>query len=86
MIEKIFHVTAQTNSTSLATTLAYMLAAVVLGFLISGIYIFITEKRRRSFSFIISYFIHIFKCKIDTIKYLLQSILCLFAYLVVYLL
>ena len=54
MIEKIFNVTAQSNSTSLGDTLAYMLAAVVLGFLISGIYIFITEKTRRSFSFIIS--------------------------------
>ena len=54
MIEKFFHVAVQSNSTSLGTTLAYMLSAVILGFLISIIYILITEKTRRSFSFIIS--------------------------------
>ena len=54
MLEKLFGVTEQTEVISLSNTLSYMLAAVVVGILIAAVYILITEKSRRSLSFIVS--------------------------------
>lgn len=54
MLEKLFGVTEQTEVISISNTLSYMLAAVVVGMIIAAVYIFITEKSRRSFSFIVS--------------------------------
>ncbi len=54
MLEKLFGVMEQTEVISLGDTLAYMLAAVVIGVIIAVVYILITEKSRRSFSFIVS--------------------------------
>ena len=54
MLEKLFGVTEQAETISLGTTLSYMLAAVVVGILIAAVYILITEKSRRSLSFIVS--------------------------------
>lgn len=54
MLEKLFGVTEQAEVISLGDTLSYMLAAVVVGVLIAAVYILITEKSRRSLSFIVS--------------------------------
>ena len=54
MLEKVFGVAEQAETISLGTTLSYMLAAVVVGILIAAVYILITEKSRRSLSFIVS--------------------------------
>lgn len=54
MLEKLFGVTEQTEVISLGDTLSYMLAAVVVGMIIAAVYILITEKSRRSLSFIVS--------------------------------
>ena len=54
MLEKLFGVTEQAEVISLGDTLSYMLAAVVVGILIAAVYILITEKSRRSLSFIVS--------------------------------
>lgn len=54
MLEKLFGVTEQTEVIGLSETLSYMLAAVVIGIIIAAVYILITEKSRRSFSFIVS--------------------------------
>ena len=54
MLEKLFGVAEQAETISLGTTLSYMLAAVVVGILIAAVYILITEKSRRSLSFIVS--------------------------------
>ena len=54
MLEKLFGVTEQAEVISLADTLSYMLAAVVVGMIIAAVYVLITEKSRRSLSFIVS--------------------------------
>ena len=54
MLEKLFGVPQQTEVINIADTLSTMLAAVVIGIIIAAVYILITEKSRRSFSFIIS--------------------------------
>ena len=54
MLEKLFGVTEQAEAIHLGTTLSYMLAAVVVGIIIAVVYILITEKSRRSLSFIVS--------------------------------
>ena len=54
MLEKLFGVTEQAEVIHLGDTLSYMLAAVVVGILIAAVYILITEKSRRSLSFIVS--------------------------------
>lgn len=54
MLERLFGVTENAEVIHLGDTLSYMLAAVVIGIIIAGVYVFITEKSRRSFSFIIS--------------------------------
>ncbi len=54
MLEKIFGVTENAEVISLGDTLSYMLAAVVIGIIIAAVYLLITEKSRRSFSFIVS--------------------------------
>lgn len=54
MLEKLFGVTEQTEVIRLSDTLSYMLAAVVVGIIIAVVYILITEKSRRSLSFIVS--------------------------------
>lgn len=54
MLERLFGVTENAEVIHLGDTLSYMLAAVVIGIIIAGVYVFITEKSRRSFSFIVS--------------------------------
>lgn len=54
MFEKLFGVPQPTEVISVTATLSTMLAAVVIGIIIAAVYILITEKSRRSFSFIIS--------------------------------
>lgn len=54
MLEKLFGVAEQTEVISLTKTLSCMLVAVVVGGMIAGVYILITEKNRRSISFIVS--------------------------------
>lgn len=54
MLENLFGVPQQTEVISIADTLSTMLAAAVIGIIIAAVYILITEKSRRSFSFIIS--------------------------------
>lgn len=54
MLEKLFGVPEPTEVISVTATLSTMLAAVVIGMIIAAVYILITEKSRRSFSFIIS--------------------------------
>lgn len=54
MLEKLFGVTENAEVISLGDTLSYMLAAVVIGIIIAAVYLLITEKSRRSFSFIVS--------------------------------
>ena len=54
MFEKLFGVPQPTEVISVTVTLSTMLAAVVIGIIIAAVYILITEKSRRSFSFIIS--------------------------------
>ncbi|MGN1084711.1 MAG: DUF4956 domain-containing protein [Lachnospiraceae bacterium] len=54
MLEKLFGVAEQTEVIGVTETLSYMLAAVVIGIIIAAVYIVITEKSRRSFSFIVS--------------------------------
>lgn len=54
MLEKLFGVPEQAELINIGDTLCTMLAAAVIGILIAAVYILITEKNRRSFSFIIS--------------------------------
>lgn len=54
MLEKLFGIQEQVEKIDLFRTLSCMLAAVVTGVLIAAVYILITEKSRRSFSFIVS--------------------------------
>lgn len=54
MLEKLFGVPEQLETIGVGETLSYMLASMVIGIIIAAVYVFITEKRRRSFSFIIS--------------------------------
>lgn len=54
MLEKLFGIPQQTEIISIQETLSKMLAATVIGILIAVVYIFITEKSRRSLSFLIS--------------------------------
>ncbi|MCH5272991.1 MAG: DUF4956 domain-containing protein [Lachnospiraceae bacterium] len=54
MLEKLFGVPEQAEIISAAKTLSYMLAAVVIGIIIAAVYIFITDRNRRSFGFIVS--------------------------------
>ncbi len=54
MLERLFGVSEQTEIISVPDTLFKMLAAAVIGIMIAAVYLFITEKSRRSFSFIIS--------------------------------
>lgn len=54
MLEKLFGVPEQAEVIGVATTLSYMLAALIIGVVIAAVYIIITEKSRRSFSFIVS--------------------------------
>lgn len=54
MLERLFGVPEQTETISVTATLSYMLAALVIGVVIAAVYIIITEKSRRSFSFIVS--------------------------------
>lgn len=54
MLEKLFGVPEQAEIINIGDTLCTMLAAAVIGILIAAVYILITEKNRRSFSFIIS--------------------------------
>lgn len=54
MLEKLFGVPEQAELINIGDTLCTMLAAAVIGIIIAAVYILITEKNRRSFSFIIS--------------------------------
>lgn len=54
MLEKLFGVAEQEAAISVTDTLSYMLAAVLIGVIIAAVYILITERSRRSFSFIVS--------------------------------
>jgi len=54
MLEKLFGVTENTEVIGLGDTLSYMMATVVIGVIIAGVYILVTEKSRRSLSFIVS--------------------------------
>lgn len=54
MLERLFGVPEQTETISVTATLSYMLAALIIGVVIAAVYIIITEKSRRSFSFIVS--------------------------------
>lgn len=54
MLEKLFGVPEQAELINIGDTLCAMLAAAVIGIIIAAVYILITEKNRRSFSFIIS--------------------------------
>lgn len=54
MLEKLFGVPEQAEIINIGDTLCTMLAAAVIGIIIAAVYILITEKNRRSFSFIIS--------------------------------
>lgn len=54
MIEKIFGVAEQPATTTLSTAVSYVVAALLIGLIISGVYVFITEKRRRSPSFVLT--------------------------------
>ncbi|MDD5899958.1 MAG: DUF4956 domain-containing protein [Lachnospiraceae bacterium] len=54
MLENLFGVTEQAGGVSVTDTLARMLASVIIGIIIAAVYILITEKSRRSVSFIVS--------------------------------
>lgn len=54
MLEKLFGVPEQAENISITNTLSYMLAAVVIGIIIAAVYIFITERNKRSFGFVVS--------------------------------
>lgn len=54
MLEKLFGVPEQAEMINVLDTLFKMLAAAVIGIIIVAVYLFITEKGRRSVSFIIS--------------------------------
>ena len=54
MLEKLFGIQEQVEKIDLFRTLSCMLAAVVIGILIAAVYILITERSKRSFSFIVS--------------------------------
>lgn len=54
MLEKLFGVPKQAELINIGDTLCTMLAAAVIGIIIAAVYVLITEKNRRSFSFIIS--------------------------------
>jgi len=54
MFEKIFGVTEQPATVTLGTAITYMIAAILVGVLIGAIYIFITNRSKRSLGFIVS--------------------------------
>lgn len=54
MLEKIFGVTEQPATVTLGTAITYMIAAILVGVLIGAIYIFITNRSKRSLGFIVS--------------------------------
>lgn len=54
MLEKVFGVTEMIESIQIGQTLAYMLASVILGAIIAAVYVLITDRQKRSFSFIVS--------------------------------